>query len=319
MPQPTLGQVHANRPLTNISVAFLQDAKDFISMKLFPKVPVQKESDTIIVYPKGAWFRNQAKKRAPSAESAGTGFDIENTLNYKTDRFAIHMDVPDRIRDNADSPIALERDASRFTMSQIMLAQEVDWTTEFFSTSIWSADVTPGNLWDTPTGDPIVDIRDQIRSVKSKTGFRPNKIAFGREAWDAVIDNPNVLSRINGGATSGIPAIVTKNLIAQLLEIDEILISDAVVNTAAEGATDTIDFVAGKNALLVYSAPQPSILAPSAGYSFVNVARPGAIEGVTTKRHVLPLKESVRVESQMDWDFKVIANELGVFFEAVVS
>ena len=324
MPQPTLSDVHVNRPLTNISVAFMQSEPDFVAMKVFPKVPVQKESDRIIVYPKGQWFRNQAKKRAPGAESAGSGFDIENTLSYNTERFSIHQDVPNRVRDNSDAPIALERDASRFTMSQIMLAQEIDWTNQFFTTSIWTGsttggDITPGNLWDTATGDPIVDIRNQIRSVKSKTGYRPNKIVFSRDAWDAVIDNPNVLSRVNGGSTNNTPAIVTRNLMAQLLELKEVLISDAVVNSATEGATDSIDFVAGKDVLLAYSADSPSILAPTAGYSFVHTGRAATIGGVMTKRFPIVKEDAVRVESEMDWDFKVIASELGVFFNNVVS
>src|ERR1017187_6613169 len=47
MPQPTLQDVHVNRPLTNISVAYLQEAAgvEFVADKAFPAVPVENKSD----------------------------------------------------------------------------------------------------------------------------------------------------------------------------------------------------------------------------------------------------------------------------------
>ena len=41
MPEPQLNSVHVNRPLTNISQAYMQDASDYIADKIFPVVPVQ--------------------------------------------------------------------------------------------------------------------------------------------------------------------------------------------------------------------------------------------------------------------------------------
>ena len=47
MPQPTLQDVHVNRPLTNVSVAYLQEAAgvEFVADKAFPAVPVENKSD----------------------------------------------------------------------------------------------------------------------------------------------------------------------------------------------------------------------------------------------------------------------------------
>lgn len=87
---PTAGDVHVNAPLTNISIAYMQKAEMFIADKVFPMVPVQKQSDRYFVYPKGAWFRSEAKERAPGTESAGSGFEIDNTPTYYCKVTAIH-------------------------------------------------------------------------------------------------------------------------------------------------------------------------------------------------------------------------------------
>lgn len=42
---PTQGNVHVDAILTNISVAFMQDQTQFGADRVFPIVPVQKQSD----------------------------------------------------------------------------------------------------------------------------------------------------------------------------------------------------------------------------------------------------------------------------------
>jgi hypothetical protein len=74
MPQPTLQDVHVNRPLTNISVAYLQEAAgvEFVADKAFPAVPVENKSDLYYTYARADFNRDEMQKRALSAESAPT-------------------------------------------------------------------------------------------------------------------------------------------------------------------------------------------------------------------------------------------------------
>jgi len=46
-------------------------------------------------------------------------------------------------------------------------------------------------------------------------------------------------------------------LLASRFEVDEILAPEVVENTAAEGVVDSISFLYGTSALLVYAAPSP--------------------------------------------------------------
>ena len=112
MPIPTPGDVHVNRPLTNISIAYIQEATAFIADKVFPTVPVQKQSDRYFKYLKEDWFRSEAKERAPATESAGSGWRIDNTPTYYATVFAVHKDVDDFTRANSDEPIDMDRDAT---------------------------------------------------------------------------------------------------------------------------------------------------------------------------------------------------------------
>lgn len=41
MPNPTQADLHVNVPLTNVSVAYIQNASNFIASKIFPRASVQ--------------------------------------------------------------------------------------------------------------------------------------------------------------------------------------------------------------------------------------------------------------------------------------
>ena len=45
---PSRGDVHVNRPLTNISIAFLQTQEAFVADRVFPNIPVTKQSDDVV-------------------------------------------------------------------------------------------------------------------------------------------------------------------------------------------------------------------------------------------------------------------------------
>jgi hypothetical protein len=105
-----------------------------------------------------------------------------------------------------------------------------------------------------------------------------------------------------------------------LFEIDEILVSDAIENTAAEGATAAHSFILGKHALLCYAAPSPGLQTPTAGYTFSWSGYMGAsAEGTRMKQFRMEQIESDRIEIQMALDCKLVAADLGYFFNGVVS
>ena len=68
MPQPTVEDVHVDAALTNISIAYIQQADHFIAGRAFPRVVVEKQSDKYFSYTQPDWFRDEAEVRAPASE-----------------------------------------------------------------------------------------------------------------------------------------------------------------------------------------------------------------------------------------------------------
>lgn len=321
MPQPTASDVHVNAPLTSISVAWQQDDREFIADDVFPVVPVRHQGNRYYVYNRDNWFRAQAEKRGVSRESAGSGFTVDNTPTYFADVYAFHKDVDDQIRANQDAVIDLDRDATEFVTRDLKLKKELTWAAKFFTTGVWTGsttgtDITPGILWDAGGSNPIEDIRAQLLSTKRRTGFRASKVVMGEEVWNVLQDHPDFLSRIQYTQT----AIVTTGLLAAVLGVDDVMIAGAVQNTAIEGAAEDMQFIFGKNLLVVYAPPRAGLMTPSGGYTFAWTGLFGAgALGTRIMRFRMEHLKSDRVEGEMSYDQKVVASEMGAFFSGVIS
>ena len=79
---PNMQNAHIDRALTNTSVAYMQDASAFIADKVFPIVPVKRQSDVFYIYNKGDFMRDEAQVRGAASESAGGDYGVEASDPY---------------------------------------------------------------------------------------------------------------------------------------------------------------------------------------------------------------------------------------------
>ncbi len=331
--QPTASDVHVNTPLTNISIAFMQSERSFIADRVFPNVPVQKQSDRYYTYDRGFFNRLEMEKRAPGTETSGIGYKVDNTPSYFCDVWGVHHDVHDQIRANADSVIAPDRDATNLVSMQALLRKEVSWASAFFTTGVWTTDITgvasspTGSQrlqWNDPASTPITDIKTARRVVAESTGFDPNKLTIGRAVFDELTEHPEIVDRIKYGGQaasgSGNPAIVNEQSLAALFGVNEILVMNAIRNTANEGQTASHSFIGGKHALLSYSPASPGLQTPTAGYTFSWTGYLGASDrGARISSFRMPHLKSDRVELEMAFVQHKVAADLGYFFSGIVA
>jgi len=319
MPQPTTNDVHVDAILTNISVAYIQDQGNFIANQVFPSVPVEKQSDKYFKYTKGDWFRDEAQLRAAATESAGSGYSL-STDTYSTSVYAFHKDVDDQVRANADNPLNPDRDATTFVTQRMLLRQEIDWNTNYFTTGIWDTDVVGGSdftVWSNYTSsDPIEDIETGKATMLTNTGFMPNTLVVGYDVFRQLRHHPDIVDRIKY-TSSEVPA---EGILGRLFGVDRVLVTRGIKNSGAEGASDSFAQIHGKNAALYYVAPSPGLLTPSAGYQFTwRGVSDGMGQNIGITRFRMPELRADRIEAQMAWDYKVVSTDLGYFFSACVA
>ena len=326
MPQPTGGQVHIDAILTNISVAYLQNQDNFIADKVFPVIPVDKKSNKFFTYTKNDWFRDEAQRRAGGTESAGGGYGL-STGSYSADVFAFHKDVDDQTLYNSDTPLNPLREATEFVTRRLMLRKEVQWNTDFFAGSIWTAGDYDGvsgtpstnetKQWsDYAASDPINDIETAKAGILSTTGMEANTLVLGYDVFRQLKNHPDIVDRIKYTSSQ----TVTADMLAAMFDVPRVIVSKGVKATNNEGAAGVYAFTAGKKALLCHVAPNPGLLTPSAGYSFAWTGVSGGLGAtVGTSQFRMEHLKADRIEAEMAFDNKVIASDLGWFWDTIVA
>ena len=275
--QPTPKDAHKDSYLTEISIGYGNPM--FVADMVFPNVPVLKQSDYYYKFLKGAWFRNEAEIRGPGTKAARGGYPVTSTL-YKCQERAFAHPVPIELLNNADPVVRPFETGTRFATQKVMLAKEVavasicttaaNWTTSDDVAAAWVATADgSGNTF-------ISDIDSGKETIRQLIGMYPNTLVMDAKTFKNVKSEYTVLERIKYTGTSGKPASVTTQTLAELFELDRVLIGGAIKSDAEEvvagtdfNAVDLWETNSTKGAAwLGYVSPEPAIDMPSAGYTF---------------------------------------------------
>lgn len=325
--QPDPGAVHVNRTLTNLSIAYDPIQDGYVADRVFPVVDVTNQTDVFWTFDKSYFLRDEVRERAPLTESAGGGYE-QAYASYLAKKYSVHQDVPDEVRANTDMANA-DEGAQQWVTSQMWLHREITFANKAMTTGVWGTDVTgvagtpTGNQvkqWNDAAATPINDIFKWSTAMQTVTGRRGTKLVLGRPVWDALKQHPTILDLLKYGQTAGNAAKATKEAVAALLEVDEILVMEGIYNSAKEGATPAYNFIGGKVALLVNTPARPALRTASAGYTFQWSGLVGsANNGVRIKKFRMDMLSADRIEGDMAYDQKVVATDLGIFFTSLIA
>lgn len=325
--------LYVQQPLNAISVAY-QQGEPYVADQVFPVVPVQRQGDLYWKYDKGDWFRTIAGVRAPATETPGGGWDVSRDTYFAFD-YGVHKDVDDQTATNAASNFDLYADAVRWCTQQLLIKRDRLFVTNFLTTGVWTgatgiggggngADLTGGAAagsntfvqWDRAGSTPITDIATQQIGMARRTGLRPNVLVMGPDVYNALLNNASILARIQYSQTG----IVTNDLLARLFNVDRLVVTWTIENTAPRGAADSIDFMNSKTALLCYAPARAGLQTVSAGYifSWTGLLGAGAL-GTRVQRYRMQELASDRIEAEMAFDMKVVAPDVGIFFNSAVQ
>lgn len=173
---------------------------------------------------KVARLQTQSGYVTMSLEEYALGFGVENR---ELNEWAGTPDqlVNARMLQTTDS-IALYRESLQATL----LTTYTNYASGFYASGASKA-------W-ASTGDPVADFEDMRQVIMKANGRRPNKAWFTPSAWVLFKKNPAVLNRIKYGGTPIDPAMVTLQMAAALLEVDEVLVGYAVYGAPSANGAD---------------------------------------------------------------------------------
>lgn len=270
-----------NNYLTNVSVAYFQPDDWFVSPFVFPILPVQLSTSYYYIFDKGDLARDNVQRKPEFGKVTPMMFGSKQELySCEVDQIIVGIDQISTLnyqRSAAPGIIDPRRAKVRIATEQLKLHMDRVFADGYFKSGAWT------NEWagvtTTPSGkqfykfsdsncDPVKFIGDRRVEMMREGRRKPNVLALGVEAYEALKNNASILDRVKYSGSTANPATINANVLAQLFEIDRVVVLNSTYNKGGYGST-SMDFVCdSKGALLAYAAPNPAIDEVSAGYTF---------------------------------------------------
>jgi hypothetical protein len=229
---------------------------------ILPPVPVVKESAAYWVYDKSR-LDTPDSLRAPRSDYNRIDWS-STTATYLCRQYGLEGEIDDEERLNAAAPLDLDVDTTEIVTDQVLLNREARVAAKVTSTGNVTNNTTlvGAQQWNDPASDPLNDVKTGRLAVFNATAYVPNVILFNHDAFEALKLHPDIKEVVKYTER----AIITKQILAAVFEVDEVLVASAKKRTSKEGQTDTISDIWGKDALLFYRETRPSLKKLSFGY-----------------------------------------------------
>jgi len=304
---PTVTDVHQSAILTNVSVKYTNDS--YIADAVMPVVPVKKESDKYYTYTRN--WRLPKAHRADGTEAEQVDWAI-GTDTYTCEEYALKDIITDRQRNNADKPLNLDVDTTENLTEMIMLLREKRVADIVFATGTYGTQTSAlagANQWDDYAGsDPIADVVTARSTIHAATGKLPNVLVLGYLVYLKLLQHPDILERIKYTQKG----IITADLLAQVFEVERVVVGMAAYDSSQEGASESIGYVWGKYAALLLVQQSPGLKKVSFGYQFQS-------RGLQTSKWREEKNKGDFIEIGEIKDEKVVCASTGYLYSTVIS
>lgn len=250
--------------MTAIAIGYSNPAQTLIADRVLPRVPVGGEKFDWTEYPVDEAFtvpdtRVGRKGRVNQVEFTGKeqtdsvdDFGLEDPIPYSDIKEA------DRLRAENRSQFNPENHATMQLTNLTMLDREVRVAQLIQDPNSYSANrrltLTGTDKFDDyENSNPIEVLKTAINDTLI---YRANKLVMGHKVWQSLNSHPDVVNAIRGNVTG--KGIITREELAALLEIQEIIVGEGYVNTAKKGQDTNLQRVWGNSIQALYIDPSVS-------------------------------------------------------------
>lgn len=237
--------------LTAISVVYKNPG--YIADMVLPRVSVAKQNFTFVSFPTDAMFNvfdTAVGRRGRTNEVTLEGVE---TADFTMDQ-ALEAGIPQADIDNADARYR-PRDTQALQLTELVsLGREQRAAGIVFNTASYAAGLTTtlsgtGQYSDYVNSDPVSGVNAQLDLPL----VRPNKLVFGQRAWTIFRSHPRIVQATK--ATAQLGGVASRQQVAELFEVDEVLVGAARANNAKRGQTPAMARLWGNHIAGIYIPP----------------------------------------------------------------
>jgi len=313
-----IGKGYVDPLLSNFAVTYRP--MGFIAQDVAPIVQVAKQTGIYAILEQADQFKIPDTYRSPGEEAKITRFRV-GSANYNARNWALKTRVPLEDLANAQPPFLqmLEQSRTGTIMNQLLLDLENRTAQKFFNPANVGSAAAVASAWHFSTGggSPFNDLNTAIDNVHNATGYWPNKLIFGRQAWFAFRRHNEIINKTQRTAQQGAAPMPTRQQAADLFEVEQVHVGLAYCNSAQEGQPLNLQPLWGPHVWIGYQKMDAMTVEDPTFLSFFRWIVPG-IPNMQVER--LPYDARIKAEElEIGYfqDENVVAPALGFLVQSV--
>ena len=218
----------------------MMDAQGFIGHRVLPVTPVGAQSGNFGKIPIEQLLQNRETSRA-----AGSGYNRGNftfdPATYTTMEHGVEEAVDDREAAMYQNYFDAEVISTLRARRAIMEAQEKRVAAQIFNATTYTA-TTITNEWDDAANAvPITDVESKVQALYGASGLWPNCMIVNRKVFRNLRNVAQIVDRLKyQGFVDVRPETITTSAMAQVFDIEHLLVAGGTKNTANEGSTASL-------------------------------------------------------------------------------
>lgn len=304
--------LHVDVPMSQAILNYR--TKGMVGEFIFAVVPVTKQTNLIPFFPLGEYLRNEKCERAPGTDANIVRFNV-GTMSYNCKNYALRFPMTIEDRENADEVWQVRQNGAHLITDLLRIAKEKRVFNIVNSSTNVSTIFTSASAWSSG-GDPYRQLSAAMNASEDLTGFRPNRLAFGKTAWRSLMANSAICQKLFPFGSGGVP---TTEAVAKLLEVEEVAVAGGYYNTAAEGQSAVMAKFLDDAVIGFYQPNQPGLGPLPRAYATLRWSVPGipnmAVEALPYDAY----KKSEFIEVGVYDDEKVLDKNLAFMIKGVNS
>lgn len=325
MASPSVSLTTLSRELGLYYEARLEELRaGYIADQVFPVRDVMLPSATFKKIPIEEILRVEPElKRSPTSGYWRSSFQFTQDSYITYDRGAEELVDDDEAAAYSEF-IDLAREATNRLVHVVLQEKEMRVAATLMDTTVYTGGTLTQSLgngqWSAAASTPITDIGNAQEKFFTNTGIYPNTLVINRKTFRALRQHPDIVAQVvsAGAGDQARTRDVTTQQLAQVLDVDRVLVGGGAKNTAGIGAAATIANVWPNHAMLVQVATSSDMREPCIGRQF-HWSGSGSSTGGQIKVYREEAIRSDVVRVRQYSGEKLMHTEMGIMIQSVIS
>jgi len=300
---------------TKVAIDYFNQDSSFVALQVLPMLKVETDTGIYFQFDKSA-LRQEQTLRADGTYAAEARDGLSQVTYGPIEDHSLWGKVTDKQARQMGGMTKALNSKTRKVMGRLLIRREIDAKAVLDAAITNTVTLSGTTQWSDSSSDPVSAVKTARETVKLACLMTPNTLVLSYPVWSALLVHPQIIGRLNG-----LSVAANKALLANILDVQNIIVADAAYNSARQGAADSVSYIWGKDAYLCYVAADASedVETMTLGHTLTLTAE----DGETPELSVLEWRDARGkfngVEPHMSYSQKVMAAEAGYRFINAVA